>query len=453
MFYAVGCASQKHFEDPVAVMRESKDPIDRMAAARQAQVTHVDDPARIAALNNMLWSRGYGSDERCYAIDQLLAHDEHGFREVLARRITRITNRETLAYVCELVIEHQWIEFTPAMVRSNTRPLPFTDNKPRPEVLALESLHPGIPLNEIVFKVFVDADNTASIEEQAAAWSLIWKLADYDQIQALLQTASPANPMVIDLKAAMTDLHCLPQLPEGYLRLAWLRSPERSAYWDKAKAIVAKLDATQIKGLELRHLPILLALDEASRSLSREQLIEAITSQLDNQKHYLRGPTFDGPMSEYPQRFAQAIDQLAWADLATIHLLYVTVQKPQVIEALFKQGDADHVDIGSEHGGVLTIEDDQVNATRFAAMIRQQDYKFIPSDQMIQSLYTNLAHYHFHAQHYKNRDYAGPSMGDLRMAKKLETHALVFTFINQDEINVDYYQPNGAVADLGVIRR
>lgn len=449
-----GCNAQpKQFEDPVGVMTYSKNPLDRMDAARQAKLTRQNDPRYYTALNKMLWEWGHGDDERRFAIDELLAHDEKDFRNVLARRIVMIKNPQTIDYICDLAISHQWHEFTPALVRSYARMLTTGSSESRPELKALVALNPDTPIQQIVFDVFANADDTVRITEQIAAWNLLWQLTDREHISTMLANAPDTNPMVVDLKASLKDLHCLPLSREGYLRLAWLRDPQRIAYWASLKAVVAQLNPSQQQGLALRHLPVLLTLKPNDFAQTRDQLINKLSPLLDSPDIHLRGNNVNIPTGNAPQRFAQVVDELVWADLVTIDQLYAKIQSPEVIDTLFKQADKDLVDTGSEHGGVITIDGDGVQATRFAAMIRDHDYKYIPTDEMIQSLYTNLAHYHFHAQRHHSRHVAGPGTGDLRMVVKLETHCLVFTFIDQDTLNIDYYQPNGAMADLGIIRR
>jgi hypothetical protein len=129
------------------------------------------------------------------------------------------------------------------------------------------------------------------------------------------------------------------------------------------------------------------------------------------------------------------------------------VQLPDVVQAFFTQADDDLLDPTTEHGGVLLAKNHVIEAHAFDPSYRKQNYKFIPPQAMIDALYTGLAHYHFHAQAEHNRDFAGPGLGDIRLAASLEMNAIVLTFIDDDTLNVDYYQPNGAVVDIGVIRR
>jgi hypothetical protein len=85
--------------------------------------------------------------------------------------------------------------------------------------------------------------------------------------------------------------------------------------------------------------------------------------------------------------------------------------------------------------------------------MRAHDLKFLAPQALIDRVYTGLAHYHFHAQEYKNTNHAGPGIGDMEFAKRLNFNCLVFTFVERDRLNVDYYQPNGAVVDLGTLER
>lgn len=453
-FLAACATTQQQYEDPVMVMQKSEDPHARMAAARQAEERFADDPRRITALQNTLWEWGRFHEERQYAIDQLMKLDPEHFPALLARRILVVKNPETIAYICQLAVKEKWGWFTPALVRSWARPLPSNIDEARPEIAAIEALNPGKQLVNVVFEVFANEEDQSSSHEQIAAWRLLWDIASYERISELLVTAQPRTPLVADLQAAAADLHSLPIRREGVLRMWHLRDSANEAWWAQARQRVAMLSASQKRGLSLRHMPILLTASDQQLSRSREQLSQSIASYLDGQTNHLRGPNFDGPMSDYPQRFNQAGDKLAWADLLTIDVLLKAAAAPEVRAAFFKQADADLQDNRTEYGGVLgTTADRGYQAVAYPPMYRKHDMTFIPSDKMITALYTQLAHYHFHAQHQRNRDYAGPSMGDMRMAAALETHCLVLTFIDRDTLNMDYYQPDGVVVDLGEIRR
>ncbi len=69
------------------------------------------------------------------------------------------------------------------------------------------------------------------------------------------------------------------------------------------------------------------------------------------------------------------------------------------------------------------------------------------------SLYTGLFHVHFHCQAYDGHRYAGPHMGDFQFANANRKNCLVFTFLNDQTLNVDFYRHGPVVVDLGTIKR
>ena len=60
---------------------------------------------------------------------------------------------------------------------------------------------------------------------------------------------------------------------------------------------------------------------------------------------------------------------------------------------------------------------------------------------------------HFHAQRHRNGNHAGPGLGDLNYAQNTRTNNLVFTFVDKDTMNVDYYRHGKVIVDLGTIKR
>ena len=111
------------------------------------------------------------------------------------------------------------------------------------------------------------------------------------------------------------------------------------------------------------------------------------------------------------------------------------------------------MDSTTEHGGVLLHLGHRFLAQGFEPMYRRHDLKYVPSNEMIGQLYFGVAHYHFHAQRYKNTRFAGPGEGDLKLARSLNANYLVFTFIDRNRLNVDYYQRGRIVVDLGTVKR
>jgi hypothetical protein len=469
-----GCAGSRVYEDPVPVMVNRQAELDdRKSAMTQAEQRFADDPRRIKNLYRLVFEPGQPSELRLLAVDQLVKHDEAGFRTAIARDITRIGDWPTLRRVFELGVQRHWPDFTPVVVRNWARPAHGENDDDRLERRIIQELHPGQPVEAVVFDVFARQDKSIDIHEQVAAWELLNRIAPPRQLMADLAKAPDTTPLVVDLKACAADLHVVPANNEGVRWLFYLREPARKAFWDKAKARVAQLNDAQRDGLELRHLAVLTKLDPSVLAMDRNAMLARVAERLRDAEQHLTGPTYDGPMRDHPQLLHSSADKLAWADLATIDLLLGLLHDRAAIAALFRQADADVADTSTEYGGVIDYEPEAAGAaasaavppsggasggggftvTPFEPLVRVHDLKYLPPPDMIERMYTAVAHYHFHAQSHKNSDYAGPGLGDLKMADRLRPNALVFTFIDDNRLNVDYYQPGFIVVDLGTVHR
>ena len=187
----------------------------------------------------------------------------------------------------------------------------------------------------------------------------------------------------------------------------------------------------------------------------REELLSELGAWDASREHYTKGPTYDGPMDEHPQQFQLWSAELPWADLATMKALAQVLGSERVVRAFFAHADQDVVDNTTEYGGLLRLDDKgEPYVHAYTPMIRSHDLKYIPPKELILDGYTALAHYHFHAQEYHNRRFAGPGLGDLdRIARTQRFTGLVLTFIDRDTLNVDLFFAPDVVIDMGVIHR
>lgn len=452
---AFSSAEAKQYDDPIAVMTSpQQDSGTRLKAARQAEERFPSDERRFVALNSMIWDRGFGTSERKYAIDQLIKYDEADFKRKLSRRIVLIENAEVLEYIFKLMMDRKWTDMTPTIVRQYARPARGVVEKDRIERAALETLNPGKTIEQVVFDVFCTADEQVEMSQRVAAWELLCRLTPRDQLLALLAKAPDSTAMVNDLRACAADLATVPTNKEGVLWLSYLRDPSRRAWWASAQARVATLTDDKRAGLELRHILVLMNAPDRAAAKDRATLIADLRTRLAAQEHYLLAPTYDGQAKDYPQQFGEVAAQLSWGDALVITTLLDAIQEPSVAATLLAQSERDKTDTGSEHGGALLFNDaGRLYAKEFPAKIRQHNLKFISPPELIEAVYTGAAHYHLHAQETRNRDHAGPGRGDLEFATRLNFNCLVFTSIDKNTLNADYYQPGGIVVDLGVIKR
>ena len=448
-----GCAVAPEFDDPVTVMLDrSRDPVKRLAAAKQlGPIRDADDPDRIITLlHDVLWSDAYPVDLRLYALDTLIDHDADTFWQVARLRIREVDRWEVLGPVIDRAVAQHDPGLTPILIRSLARPSQIMSDQERPELAAISAINPAQSVEQTIWHVLVSDDPALSTAERVDAWVLMNRLFGSAVARARLEHATSTDPLILDLQAA----HWLGRLPdnqEGVLWLMQLRSEPNRSFWQAAEARADGLTDAQRHGLELRHLPALMQTSDAQ--LNRD--VAAIRADLLKRVSTpgaIRTKT--GVARELPSEcLADHIEGMCFGDLVTLSWLMDAMRDAAFTDTLFMQADADLADTTTEHGGVLVIEHHRPQAIPFMPTVRMHDQKFYASNALIDRLYTGLLHYHFHAQKYRNTEYAGPGVGDLAFVDQLRVSAVVFTFLDEDTLNVDYYQPGDVVVDLGVIRR
>ena len=439
------------------------------------------------ALKNLAWSSATSPDLRYTTLD-LLMSDTSPEGDADSARMARLilpteTDRQAVRIILQHAIRAQWDGLLPAIVRSYARVTPGYPDEERMERKAIEALAPGQPIETVVFEVFLDPLKGASNREERSilrvadrtrddAWGLLARLdKDGTQRVRLLESNAGAGnsdqgtqQTLDDLRACWLELGILPQQA---MELAWIRQLRRStdtdwaqhnnAWWEESRSTIASLRGNQRQGLELRHL-------EALRwtrtnhpdwiQMDRRDLISEINSRLDQRVHVKRKPG----KGELPsrERLSDWEPDLVWADLVTILVIDEAIHTPEVIEKLFVQRQLDHKDRKTEYGGILdTPTDSDVHRAilfRPRARDRVSDERFVASEDMMRFSDRALAHYHFHANERNNEKYAGPSYADFINAETSGRTSVVLTSLKADELNVDLYQPNGVVIDLGIIR-
>jgi hypothetical protein len=255
--------------------------------------------------------------------------------------------------------------------------------------------------------------------------------------------------------------------------LAWLerlrdRHPE---FWGKAASVVSTLGEEQRAGLELRHLAGVVyaaRFDAVALELGRRALAEGIEAELDGRRSVWRARSRAGGLrSEAIEGWR---DEMSWGDLLLVRIAARLIgdADAEVRGALAALGDRDLADTTTEHGGVLDA-DERGGLVMYhyppRPRDRVSDTRMVASDALIEGSATALFHFHMHARSYDSAEWAGPSAGDFAYAGAHGRSCVVFTFLDANTLNADYYQPaglgrggsagleGGATIDLGVIRR
>lgn len=506
-----GCSgtSRRESAEPAAEMQNpGVDSVDRAAAFERAWASTADSPKDRAVLREaaktLAWKDSTPLVVRTRIVATLVndadADGAADARAMARLMIPRETSRAMVAFLCELVSTRGWPECGPELIRSYARPVRDVPDLQRGERVALTMLFPDRKLEDLVFDLFLHPDSgspaggpggaDASAEKPAHAprvdadvwderlrsdcWDLLARLDADGTYRAEILVgsvgASSSEPIVRDLRACVAELKAVPLSGE---ELKWVRSlhdaskGENAAWWADASAAIAGLSAEQAKGLQVRHAePVRWARTHRAAwlAMSRAELASELRKRLEGRDRYSR--TSDDATNGIPVRqdLVFWVGSLRWGDLLSILVLDDATRQPALVGELFRHADVDRRDTSTEMGGLIepaaavrsgemVKSDDQFRARLFRprSSERRGDEQFVASEDMVAAADRSTANYHFHAQNARNGEYAGPSVGDLQFAARSGRNCLVLTTVSQTRINVDYYQPDGVVVDLGSI--
>ncbi|MBX3378635.1 MAG: hypothetical protein KF805_00945 [Phycisphaeraceae bacterium] len=489
-----GCSSSaaaRVEREPLTVLRNPQRPLqEREAAAdsawKQAQKSPEDKAAVRATFKEMVWSASLPSSLR----GKLYVHladdpDPESIEDT--RRLTRLMiprepSREMELFLCQTAAAKGWADCIPALIRSYSRPVPLVKDQDRAERIALIELGGSTPLIETVFAVFLnppdeDPDSPAEFKARtrADAYDVLGRLDVSGAYRKRLledpNLTPDAQPIVALLRRSMSQLKVIPISGEELRWLERLADPKNArnaAWWSEVQGIVASMPPEKLDGLQMRHLePIRVAslYHPDLFAKDRSMLLSELKSAIGDRKTVQRSNEAQGLVKAHKEQVEFWEHGLSWGDLLTISLLDRAVRQKDFVERLFVYVGLDREDRTTEYGGlILTVQNvgdgsaTSGNPGKIVAWLfpprpgqRPNDTEFIAPEEMILSSDRALAHFHFHVHRARNSEVAGPSGGDLAYAALSGRDCLVFTSLSTEELDVDYYQPNGVVVDLGTI--
>jgi hypothetical protein len=454
-----GCASSITVDDPIAELSSTTAFPSRQIAAMN-MLDEQPSEEYLTQLHRIIWVPGYTQPIREEALVRLERHDFDGLQRTIRQHLPRMTMWGWLTRLSEIIAERGWEHQTPALVSSWARPAPLVrEETDRPEYQALVKLHGKDNLPDVVFNMFVEASSVAEQGLRTRCWQLLHRLGYRDRLVDLVANTDPPedDAMLRDLHAGARDLGIVPHNREEILWLRELRKPERAEFWSQAKVAVQSMSKQRLAELELRDVPIAVAAYLHEPELlewSNAQLYDQLAAKLRGQRHH--GATSDrmGMPSGRSERLQAHRHDLTWGDLAAMLLAVRAFQVPAVVDHLFDYAERDMRDESTEYGGIVNLDEQgRFELLEFPPRIRQHANKFNAPQEMFDAGYTGLFHFHNHAQRYRNSQYASPGFGDLQYADNTRANCLVFTFINENTLNVDFYRHGGVVVDLGEIQR
>lgn len=432
-----------------------------------------------AVLKDLVWDGNTPEQVRLPALQTLLddtsPEGQADSRRMAILMLPTERDRTATALLSAAAARHGWTDATAALVRSYARPLEGIPDADRPEREALRRLHPGRDLAEIVYGVFVDPQTDPGpgdlrLDERARldAWELLSRLHETrGRREELLRAALPEDAGADARRLRSVLLATFDQfgvLPSRAAETRWAASlaeqgsPAAQRWWREAGEAASRLGPGQREGLELRHVePVRWAAEHRPQWLdaSAAELESQLRGRLEGREHVRRTAENAPTRKDATEKLGDWIDELVWGDLLSILVLDEAVRSEAVVRSVAEYARLDRADRATEYGGLIEVapEGDGFRAVLFQPRTRDRgnDYRFVASDDMIRYSDRALAHFHMHVQRDNNRRIAGPSPGDLAYTAWSGRNCIVFTSVREGQMNVDYYQPNGAVIDLGLI--
>lgn len=431
-----------------------------LTGLERARAGEIDRASWREQTKSIAWLASNPARTRAVALDALLEDDAEDTRRMVALMLPREPAWPVIEWICTTAVQRGWIDLTPAIVRSWSRPVVEPKDDDRPERAALLALHPGRPIAEVVFDVFATPAGEGLLEQRRRtdAWALLSRVdPSLSRTREMLGTLAPrdGDPLIEALTAAAADLGAVPQTAEQLEWLASMRENER--FWEECRASVASLTPEQLDRFELRHAA---AVRWASMnrpellSASRADLLAELRGRMAGRRVFQRLSGYGEGLAP-EERFERNEARLSWGDALLVLVADEALRERALLDQLFTEADADRRDTSTEYGGVIDWAGSSFVATPHPPRPGQRvgDNRFVASPELLEDAVDALFHYHFHASRNSMRDYAGPGQGDDEYARRFGRSCIVFTSLSADSLNADYYQPDGVVIDLGEVRR
>jgi hypothetical protein len=433
-------------------------PVRQIAAMETLGAT--PDERYVEALESVMWRPGYTTPVREAALERLEVLDPEGLQRSVRLRLPNLGIWGWLERLCAIIAERGWTEQTPALISSWARHVVLqTDYRNRPEYRALAALHGEEQVVGVVFATFVETTEVAKQGLRLRCWELLHHLGERERLVQIIRGVepSPDDLLLLDLQAGAEELGIVPDRREEIIWMRTLRQPEHAALWSLAREGCGRLPARERAVLRMRDLPVVAAAAVHEPELletPRERLFDQIEAELRDREHHSHESAHAQDTAQRSMHISSYRDDLTWGDLAALRLAIRALEVPQVVGHLFDYADRDHEDRTTEYGGIIRLDErNRFEVLEFPPRVREHDQKFVASRDMFKASYDAIFHFHNHVQKHRNKLYAGPGYGDLVYADQVRANALVFTFVDRDTMNVDYYRHDRVVVDLGVIRR
>ena len=332
-------------------------------------------------------------------------------------------------------------------------------DKDRPERIAIEQLNGKDQLTDLLVKMLVESNPITEANLRLRCWEMLQKIGQKERLVKLLADASvkPDDRLLSNLRSCAGELGIVPTTKEEILWLQALLETKNIAFWAQAKAATMQLPPDVRAKLEIRELPIAVAVSTFKPELLSKtpaELYQLVDARRQAKGSRIVSPSFEGYGGDHTENLYEMRNKLSWGDLASMAIAMEIFDSPILCQQIFDLADRDMADRDTEFGGVIRIKSDgKPSIEEMKPRVQGNDLRYEASQKMFDNAYTGLFHFHLHCQSYDNMQYAGPHLGDFAYAESTRANCLVFSFVSRKELNVDFYRHGPRVVDLGCIAR
>jgi hypothetical protein len=455
------CSGPARIDNPVATLSQPGLPGRDYLAAMAVADRNPEDVAYRDALRRVVISPNYVIEARRAAYGRLKEIDPKKLAETLTMNLAKMDALQWREELCQRIAAEQWRELTPALVHAWAAQVPAWANlgKERPERLAIGTMYGEDRIVDALLDTMAAANPLTQSNLRMRCWQLALSEGQEARLRDILsdEARTAGDPMLRDIRAGLVDFNVLPRTREEILWVQALRSEPNRDFWNDAKAAVTQLSPARRGGLELRDIPVIASCAKSAPKLltmTDDEIERSIVVATGGSDRRIYSPDFEGYGNEFSERLSHHSPNLTWGDRAAMALAIEALAVPELRRHVYDMADRDLADRGSEFGGILRRDaKGRFELIEFPSVSRGNDVRYESSQKLMDTVYTALFHIHFHAQAYEGERYAGPHMGDFGFADSTRLNCLVFTFIDSERINVDYYRFGKVVVDLGVIER
>ena len=418
-------------------------------------------PEYISALKRIMWQPGFAESTRLEAFVRLVKLDEPGLKEILRLQLPKLMALAWRQKLCELIVEHHWVDMTPTLVRAWSVPMAawIEQDKDRPERIAIEQLNGKDQLTDLLVKMLVESNPITEANLRLRCWEMLQKIGQKERLVKLLADASvkPDDRLLSNLRSCAGELGIVPTTKEEILWLQALLETKNIAFWAQAKAATMQLPPDVRAKLEIRELPIAVAVSTFRPELLSKtpaELYQLVDARRQAKGSRIVSPSFEGYGGDHTENLYEMRNKLSWGDLASMAIAMEIFDSPILCQQIFDLADRDMADRDTEFGGVIRMKSDgKPSIEEMKPRVQGNDLRYEASQKMFDNAYTGMFHFHLHCQSYDNMQYAGPHLGDFAYAESTRANCLVFSFVSRKELNVDFYRHGPMVVDLGCIAR